>query len=237
MNQNSYYVLDYAIGDVTGDSQADQVYLIGTKTSDSPLNSNITLVIEDGMTRESNSISLPINVGYQPSLFLGDMTGDGIHDILISIATGGSGGTYHYFIFSYVNRSAKLIFNSVDYNDQYQYTVNFQDGYKVKVTSLNNKRKYLIDLTYRDPSYLKEIYRKNGELRQPIEGWVDPISGLFPVDYASDHIYELLAYQQVAGRYHADSLGFIQNILKWDKVKERFVMDRQYLAIHGSDLN
>lgn len=48
------------------------------------------------------SIALKENAGYDPSIFLGDFTGDGVEEILISIPTGGSGGTYYHYIYSFV---------------------------------------------------------------------------------------------------------------------------------------
>ncbi|UZM99527.1 hypothetical protein OL548_04500 [Lysinibacillus sp. MHQ-1] len=96
------------------------------------------------------------------------------------------------------------------------------------------QKKYIIDLHYKGPEYLAEIYHPDGTLKQPIEGWVDPISGLYPVDYDRDGTYEILAYQEIAGRYHADGLGYVENILKWDG--HEFVVDRQTVSIFGEDL-
>ena len=88
----------------------------------------------------------------------------------------------------------------------------------------------------RGSDYLNEIYDKNGKLKSPISGWVDPISGLFPIPmyYDSNRIYNLLAYQQIAGRYHADSLGYVQNTLKWNNYG--FILDHQEVAIFGSQV-
>ena len=40
--------------------------------------------------------------------------------------------------------------------------------------------------------------------------------------------------QKIAGRYHADGLGFVQNTLSWDGRK--FTIERQSVAIEGEDL-
>ena len=60
------------------------------------------------------------------------------------------------------------------------------------------------------------------------------LSGLYPVDFDSDGVYELLGYQKIAGRYNADSLGYILNTLRWKD--NMFVLDNQYLAIFGADI-
>ncbi len=225
-------VYAFARGDVNGDKIPDNVYLTGVKTSDSPFVQNITLVVQDGTTGMFTSVPLKENAGYDPSLFLGDFTGSGVDSIMINIATGGSGGTIYAYIYSFMNNVARLMFDSDAYNQQYQYEVTYKDYYKVEVISKNNNMKYIIDISTRGADYLNEIYDRNGRLKSPISGFVNPLGGLYPVDFDSNRVYELLAFQKVAGRYNADSLGYIQNILKWQN--NMFVLDNQYLAIFGA---
>ncbi|MBO0588340.1 VCBS repeat-containing protein [Sporosarcina sp. E16_8] len=231
-NMSQPSIVAFAQGDVTGDGVTDHVYLTGIKTSDSPFIQNITLHVKDGRTGKLTSILLRENVGYNPTLFLGDFTGDGVADILIGIATGGSGGIMYYYVFSFVDNKAKLLFDFNVYNDRYEYDVTYQDNYKVEVVSKVNDNKYIIDISNRGAEYLAEIYTENGKLKSPITGFVNPLSGLYPVDFNSNKVYELLAYQKIAGRYNADSLGFILNTLGWKDNK--FVLQNQYLAIFGS---
>lgn len=116
--------------------------------------------------------------------------------------------------------------------NKYQYEVTYQDNYKVEVVSKVNNKKYMIDISTRDAGYLNEIYDRNGKLKSPITGFVNPLSGLYPVDFDSNGVYELLAYQKIAGRYNADALGYILNTLGWKE--NRFVLQNQYVAIFGS---
>jgi hypothetical protein len=224
-------VFSYVKGDVTGDGKADNIYLIGTKTSDSPFIQNITLVIQDGSTGASTSIRLAENAGYNPTLSLYDFTGNGVLDILIGIESGGSGGIMYYYIYSFRDKIPRILFDFQKYNDQYQYKITYLDDYKVKVYSQYNQITYLIDISQKGSEYLNEIYDENKKLIQPIEGFVDPLSGLYPIDFDANGVYELMAFQKIAGRYHADSLGYIQNILIW-KEKE-FVLENQFAAIYG----
>lgn len=234
-NLVNYTIVSYASGDVTGDGIPDNVYLIGMKSPSSPFVTNITLVIQNGFTGKFNSIKLAENTGYDPNVFLVNFTKDRGKDILISINTGGSGGIMYHYIYSFSNSIPKLLFDFNVYNDEYNYDVIYKDNYKVEVTSKKNNLKYIIDISMKGQDYLDEIYDKNGKLKAPIIGFVNPLSGLYPVDFDFDKIYELLAYQKIAGRYNADSLGYIQNTLKWENTS--FVLDNQYLAIFGSDLS
>ncbi|TFB14646.1 VCBS repeat-containing protein [Filobacillus milosensis] len=226
-------IVSFAQGDVTGDGVLDNVFLTGVITPDSPFTQKITLVVQDGVSGRLSRTELSENAGYNPTLFLGDMTGDGVDDILISIATGGSGGTMYEFIYSYLNDEAKLLFDSNVYNDRYNYEVTFQDYYKVEVVSEENNERYIIDISTRGFDYLNEIYDSNGRLIYPISGWVNPLSGLYPVDFNMDGVYELLIYQRIAGQYNADSLGYVLNTLQWNG--ENFELVNQYVAIFGTE--
>lgn len=233
-NDASSGIVAYARGDVNGDRVPDNIYLTGIMTSDSPFVQDITLVIQDGMTGIFTSILLKENTGYSPTILLRDFTGDGVSDILIGINTGGSGGIMYYYIYSFINNTPILLFDFDVYNQQYEYQVNYKDNYKVEVISEKNNEMYIIDISNRDEDYLNEIYDKDGNLKAPIEGFVNPLSGLYPVDFDSNGVYELLGYQKIAGRYNADSLGYILNTLKWKD--NMFVLDNQNVAIFGSDI-
>lgn len=227
------HVVSFIRGDVTGDGVPDDVYLTGIKTSESPFIQNITLVVRDGRTGTFKSVTLPDeNAGYNPTLYLNDFTGNGVYDILISITSGGSGGITYYYVYSFVNNIPRVIFDYNEYNQEYQYEVTYRDCYKVEVVSKNNNTRYILDISGKGPEYLKEIYDSNGKLKTAISGFVNPLSGLYPVDFDANRVYDLFAFQRIAGRYNADALGFIQNILIWDN--NRFILDRQFVAVFGA---
>ena len=225
-------VVAFARGDVTGDRLPDNVYLTGVLTPDSPFVQQITLLVQDGRTGAVTRVPLRENAGYNPTLFLGDFTGNGVDDILISINTGGSGAIMNHYVYSFMDNRPRLLFDSSKYNEQYQYEVTYLDNYKVEVVSVENNETYIIDISLRSSDYLDEIYDKTGKLKSPITGFVNPLSGLYPVDFDSDQKFELLAYQKIAGQYNADSLGYVLNTLTW--WKNEFVLQNQYVAIWGS---
>ncbi len=235
-NQNSI-ILDFKTGDVNGDCTNDYIYLIGDCPYgiESPFRDNIRLVIVDGKTCNKTLINLKQNAGYGPSLFIGDFTGDKTDDILISIDSGGSGGYAFYYIYSFKNNILKIVFDFEKFNEQYQYKVNYKDNYKVEVISKKTNIKYILDITYKGKDYLLEIYNEDGTLKQPIEGWVNPLGGLYPIDFQRDGTYELYAEQRIAGRYNADGLGYVQTSLEWDKNK--FVPFFQTVGIYGADIS
>lgn len=233
-NMMNLGIVSSAQGDVNGDGIPDNVYLTGTRSTDSPFTENITLIIQDGRTGRFFMVPLSENSGYNPSLLLEDFTGEGAADILISIATGGSGGIMYYYIYSFINNTVKLIFDFNVYNEYYKYDVTYKDNYKVELASKENSQRYIIDISNKGDEYLNEIYDENGRLKNSISGFVNPLSGLYPVDFDSNGVYELLAYEKIAGRYNADGLGYVLNTLKWRN--SVFVLDNQNVAIWGTQV-
>lgn len=228
---NDTNIIAEAYGDVNGDNIRDYVYLTGTRTPNSGYIQNITLVIRDGRTGIKQRARLKSDSGYSPAVTLQDFTGDKIKDIMIGIASGGSGGIMFYYVFSDVNNRLAQLFDYEEYNLRYSYKVEFADYYKVNVTNVEKNVVFVIDITYKGKEYLDELYTPEGILKQPVEGWVDPLGGLYPIDFDGNGVYELLGYQSIAGRYHADSLGYVQSVLKWNGRK--FYLMEQYVGVFG----
>lgn len=232
-DNKGFEVLYRTSGDVTGDRIRDFVYIIGKRETSSVYVTSITLVIKDGQTGKLTFIPLEESIGINPRLFLGDFNGDGVKDIFISIDTGGSGAIMYHYIYSFVNNLPRLIFDFNVYNSEYNYEITYRDNYKVEALSKKNNKKYIIDISLKGREYLDEIYDANGKLKEPISGFVNPLSGLYPVDFDSNGVYELLAYQKIAGRYNADSLGYFLNTLSWENGK--FHLFNQNVAIWGGE--
>ncbi|MBD1222151.1 FG-GAP repeat domain-containing protein [Virgibacillus halodenitrificans] len=233
---NQAQLVDSAYGDVNGDGTLDYVFITAVKAeASSPFLQDITLNIQDGATNRVYSIPLNKdgNSGYQPTVFLGDFTGDGIKDILVTIDSGGSGAFTFNYVYSFVNNQARVLFDFNKYNEQNTYSVTYLDYYKVNVYSPATGQAYIVDISNRDADYLSQIYDEKGILKQPVQGMFDGVSGFYPVDMDRDGVYEIQAYQKISGLYHADSFGYMINTLQWDK--DKFSIWQQWMAIYGSE--
>ncbi|PYZ92283.1 spore coat protein [Salipaludibacillus keqinensis] len=228
------YVLDTKYGDVTGDGVIDTVFLVGEKPygTESPFVDHITVFIQDGQTHLYYRVIPKEASGYNPTIFLGDFTGNHVDDILISTSSGGSGGYAFYDMYAFINHRPVLIFNHETFNEHYTYTVTYKDHFQVKVVGSDSKT-YTIDITYKGEEYLAEIYEPDGRLKESIEGWVNPLGDLYPVDFQRDGVYGLYAARRIAGRYNADGLGYVQMSLEWDG--RQFMPFFQTVGIFGGD--
>ncbi|WP_433944272.1 VCBS repeat-containing protein [Paenibacillus sp. SN-8-1] len=210
-------VLDRKIGDVTGDKVPDTVTLTGhAGAAGSPFITGITLVVHSWGDRRTYRVPLRNNAGYQPTLFLGDFTGDNIDDVLVRIDSGGSGAMTYDYVYTFTEGQPRLLFDSDQYNQQWNYTVNYLDFYRLQVNSPHSGNTFTVDISSRGKEYLNQIYNPDGTLKKPVQGFVDPLSGLYPIDLERDGTYELMALQGVSGLYHADRFGYITNLLKWN---------------------
>ncbi|WCN39447.1 VCBS repeat-containing protein [Aneurinibacillus uraniidurans] len=228
-----FIVLDTAIGDVNGDRVPDRVFLVGTKPygASSPLVADITVVVEDGRTKQRYRIPLEQNQGYGPTLFLGDFTGDKVADIMVNMSSGGSGGITYNYVYSFLNNQPRKLFDSEQFNRTHTGTVTYEDYYKVRVVTENPHNVYILDIRYKGTDYLNEIYDPNGKLKAPLSGDINGLGGLYPVDFDYDGVYELMAFQRIIGRYNADGLGLVMNVQKWKG--DRFTPFNQWIAING----
>lgn len=230
---NKELIIDHASADVTGDRVVDQIWLTGYKLdSNSPYITDLSIHIKDGASSTIYRIKPTENSGYNPRLFLGDFTDNGTADILLTIDSGGSGAITYDYLYSFAQGKPQLLFNSDVYNDYWKYKVTYLDGYRLQVTNTNAEQVYTIDISSRGKEYLDGIYNPDGTLKSPTEGWVDPLSGLYPVDFDGDGVYELLAFQGVSGLYHADRFGYIQNVLRWQN--NGWTLQNQWFAINGA---
>lgn len=229
-------VVSSAYGDVNGDGVPDHVYLTAESGAGqgSPYLEQITVNIQCGATKRVYTIPLDPNAnsGYNPTVFLGDFTKDGIQDILVTIDSGGSGAFTYDYVFSFVRNQARKLFDFNVYNQQNRYTVQYMNGYKVKVSSPATKTDYIIDISGRGRDYLSQLYDADGKLIKPVSGDADGVSGFYPVDMDRDGVYEIQAYQRIYGLYHADSFGYIINTLQWNG--QQFGIWQQWMAIFGN---
>lgn len=229
--------LDFSQGDVTGNGSIDNVYIGGSKTfgEASSYAENLQLIVREGLTQKRISVPLDIGSGYNPSLFLGDFTGDDVKDILITVFGDGEGAYMYAYIYSMVDGEPKLLFDYKTFNEAYNGSATYKDYYKVEVEMAKPPKIYEIDISQQDEEYLASIYDENGDLDQPIVGNVSGLIALNPLDYDRDRVYELSAIQRISDTDKKETIGLIETFLEWQEATQTFEPVEQYAAVYGKD--
>lgn len=174
----------------------------------------ITVCVKDLETEVSLCFSPEQNAGYYPAILLADFTGDGIQEIFLGMASGGSGGFGFYYIYSLEGGRVSTLF---DFNTFPKYfEAVYADNYRVNVSDSRSDKQYVIDLSSRDREYLSSIYNDNGQLRHLLRADVSGVHSVLPFFVNRDNRYHLLIMHRITGLYSADVLGYTQEFLRFD---------------------
>lgn len=154
------YVINYAIGDITGDGINDMAIAIGEKeVLESTEAENISLVIYDSSNTQYSKLDLKKFNGESFRIELADFTGNGVNDIMI---VGVDGDDYVARIVTLSDNQLVEIFKPKD-NKGLRFTCELLDGFKVNIVN----RKYNINNTVElDKTFWTNasVYEESGKL-------------------------------------------------------------------------
>lgn len=204
--------------DVTGDGAPDYITMYGSRLPDSIYIEKVSITVKDGKTGETVVFSPETDEGYGPSMLVCDFTGDGVCEIMVALSDGGTGGYVNYYIYSLAGLEPELIFSSDGFNEEYSYTVTYQDNYKVLIENQSGG-KYVLDVEYKiaeNQFYAEDIYDANGKLNIAETGSVGYTTGIRPVIAGNGGISMIVVEQRIIGPWNADTLGWLQSYLIWN---------------------
>ncbi|MCR1934037.1 hypothetical protein ACQX0N_02785 [Clostridium tepidum] len=219
--KDKIYILDTKCADVNGDGLDEIITITGKKPyGEDGFIEDITLNVKNKKTNVDISIKPKDNAGYEPNLFIGKFGDDNIPKVFLSINSGGSGGYYFNYIYSFKDNIAMLIFDYEKFSKNNQYAAVYEHYYKVRVKSKKSNLEGVIDLkSIRDKEYLSQIYDTNGKFKKPITGEVLFLGNLSALSLNGSSGFSLLTHQRIIGLYNADTLGSVESILHWDGYK------------------
>lgn len=220
-NEPNLVVLDCKSTDVTGDKIPDTVILVGQKEPQ-PYNlyaQAVKLVVQDSQTGKTIITSAGDYGGYDSELFTGDFNGDQIADVMVKMASGGSGGTLFASLFSFAGGKVTTLFSQTQ-SDGPAFEGVFTDNFKASVVCKNLNKPFTVDLSANKQTYLQsKVYTAKGKLLSQETISVDGYSLLDPVDWNGDGTYELKGTQAMWGICHADTIAEIETILAYQNGK------------------
>ncbi|AKN29822.1 hypothetical protein Ccar_02760 [Clostridium carboxidivorans P7] len=221
-NKNKVYIVDKKFADVNGDGYIETLIITGKKPyGENGFIKDITLTVKNEKTGLNIKVKPKENSGYEPNLFIGRFDEkSSIPYVFLSIASGGSGGYYFNYIYSFKRNVAEVVFDYDKFSIENVYNAVYENFYRVSVKSENKDLKGIIDLkSIRDEEYLSKLYNKDGTLKEPTAAGVLFLSNLSPLSINGSEVFKLLTNQRIIGIYNADTLGYVESILKWDKDK------------------
>lgn len=161
-SENKKYVLNYSIGDVTGDDINDMTILIGEKdTIQDTFAQNIVLVLYDSSTNTYLKTELKKFSGNNPKVELADFTGDSIVDVIAILE---NEGEYNARIATYMENGLKEIFRDKNNKGLY-FTIELLDGFKANIVNKKLNVNNIIEFQNEKDTYVKEkIFEESGKL-------------------------------------------------------------------------
>lgn len=225
-----YSIIDAQTGDVSGDGQADTVYLIGRyERPGANFAGHLQLVVYNPTSQTYQSQDLDDLGGYQPKLFLGDFTGDKCSDIWVQAPTGGSGGIVENRIVTWSRHQPQLVFGKND-NAGIQLTGKFIDDFKLELKNPASHTTLTLDLSNKKQQYVREgLYTENGKLQKNTKAMLYPLY-LEAIDRNHDGTYELRGTQRLSGAYGADGLGHIYSL--WHYKAQKWQPEQVEAAVY-----
>lgn len=158
------YVLNYKIGDLTGDSVNDVVILVGEKESvEKTETKNVDVVFYDGSLQKYSNANLKKLEGNQARLELADLTGDNLNDIVVILETGEKTGDKTIRVLTIEQQKLREIWKAKD-NQYIRFTGNFVDGFKVNLSNRKLNINKEIDLKNESNNWVENgVFEQSGK--------------------------------------------------------------------------
>ena len=213
VNSNDKIILDSKLGNVISKDGRDKVILLGSYyQSGSNFVENIEIVINS--ENDKKSIVTKVNyTGYNLELFLGDFEKDGLDEIMLRGAYGGSGGYEIASVYKYKNGSIEEIFSPEIFENKYTFKAKYLPRNLVEVISPQLEEKFIFHMNNKPKTYLDMIYEENGEVRKSVTPVISSINEAFPIKTVYSKENYLFIRQRVVGVSNADTIGYIESFI------------------------
>lgn len=150
--EKTMYVLNYGIGEVTGDNENDMVIIIGEKEEPKELNAqNIDVVVYDTLNKSFIKGTLRKCSGMSPKVIINDIDGNNISDIIL--VTENEDMTKNIRVLTVKEGESKEIFKAKD-NKGLLISGAFLDGFKATLSSKKINFERNIELNDKKENYI-----------------------------------------------------------------------------------
>lgn len=217
---NDVFVLNYEIFDINADGEQDIILVIGEKTEIQDYYKNIDIVVYNKLSETFVVGKLKNFQGSQPKIYLNDVDGDGLNDVLI--ITNLENMSNDMRIISIKNGEAKEIFKEKNLKCL-DVTGEILDGFKANVNLKKLNQNYEIDLSENKQNYITSgFYEENGKLKTDKTKITS--AGIYNIEFVKvDDKYGIKFTERIKGFDNLDIIDQINVILKYENGTWSFI--------------
>ncbi|EGT3616304.1 hypothetical protein FHH43_08670 [Clostridium perfringens] len=219
-------ILDSKVGNIKSRFSKDRVILRGLyETEKGEFADEVELNVY--LEGEVGSIIKKIPYGgYFMHLFLGDFLGNGRDSILVKGMFQGSGGIAILLLYEYYNGEIREITNQWEISNRNKAIINYLPNYKIEVF-FSKQEKYLLDISYREKSYLDLIYDDKGIVKTQVNAQISDINNYYEIKEWRVDKYDLLIRQNIIGIVLVDVVGIVQSRVVFSNDGKFVIRDRE----------
>ncbi|MGU8412200.1 hypothetical protein ACV3MY_00110 [Clostridium perfringens] len=233
LENNNEKIIDYKLGDVTGDGINDEVYIMSCAFNKC-LNRH-WLLIKEGNSGRVVRYELEEN-NYNFEVHLEHFRDPNKLDIFIRSIGDCFGGCVKGQILTYENNELKEIFNTNDFYEKNKVSAFYRDDYKVEVLNYERNKKYIIDIKENFKYYLDFVYSGDGKVKEGKEkANISSVWGSNSYYPMGSEVANLSIVQKVIGQAATDNIGLIESTLKWQG--NSFIIIDQTVILKGNLIN
>ncbi|ELC8441472.1 hypothetical protein QYB59_000471 [Clostridium perfringens] len=164
--------------------------------------------------------------GYYMQLFLGDFLGNGRDSILVQGRFPGSGGIAILLLYDYYNGEIRELTNQWEISNRNKASIKYLPNYKIEIF-FSEQEKYLLDISYKEKSYLNLIYDDKGNVKTQVNAEVSDINNYYVIKEIEEDKYDLLIRQNIIGIVLVDIIGIVQSKVVFSKDGKFDIKDRE----------
>ena len=210
---NDMFVLNYEIADINNDGKKEIILIIGEKSEEADYYKNIDVVVYNKETSTFIVGKLKNYEGSQPKIYLKDIDGDTIQDIVVMTSLENMSNSMR--IITIKNGEAKEIFKDKE-GKGLEISGQILDGFKAKVNIKKLKKEFEIDLSENKQNYISSgFYEENGRLK------TDKVhvtsAGIYNIEFINiDNQVGIKYTERIKGFDNLDIIEQINVIIKYE---------------------
>lgn len=233
LDNNNEKIIDYKLGDVTGDGINDEVYIMSCAFTQCI--NKYYLVIKEGNSDKVLNYELQEN-NYKFEFDLVYFKDKNKKEIFIRSIDECFGGCIKGQVLTYERGGLKEIFNSNEFYEENKISAFYRENYKVEVLNYERNKKYIVDIKENLDYYLDFVYYCDGKVKEGKEkANISSVWGCNSYYPMGSQVANISIIQKVIGQSDTDNICLIESTLKWQD--KSFNIVHQIVILNGNFIN